>query len=60
MLHSWTLYSVWDSSGDIVPDGGLDDRGFEVPGGTRDGLSLLQRIQTHFRTYPVSCSEGIG
>lgn len=58
MLHSWILFIVLDSSGDIVPDGGLDDRRLEVPGGARDGLSLLQRIQTRFRTYSVSCSEG--
>ena len=60
MLHFITLYSVWDSSGDIVSDGGLDNRGLEVPGGARDGLSLLKRIQTRFRTYSVSCSEGTG
>lgn len=60
MLHFWTLSIVWDSSGDMVPDDGLDDRGLEIPGGERDGFSLLQRFQTRFRTYSVSRSEGTG
>jgi len=60
MLHSCILSIVLDSSGDIVPEDGLDDRRLEVPGGARDGSFLLQRIQTRFRTYSVSCSEGAG
>jgi hypothetical protein len=41
MLHFWTLCIVWDSSGDIVSDDSLDDRGLEIPGGEKDYFSLL-------------------
>jgi hypothetical protein len=53
MRHFWTLSIAWDSLANIVPDNCLDDRRLRVPGGARDGFSILQRIQARFTQPPV-------